>query len=48
MGLSLGHILILAFILLVFFHGRIPDLGDAAGKALLSFKKALSDKNRKG
>lgn len=40
-GLSLGHILILLLIVLLFGAKRLPELGGALGKGLRSFKKGL-------
>jgi sec-independent protein translocase protein TatA len=41
MGLSLGHILILLFVLLLFGSKRLPDLGRALGQSIHAFKKGL-------
>ena len=40
-GLSLGHLLILLFVVLLFGHRRLPELGTALGKGLHAFKKGL-------
>lgn len=41
MGISLGHIIILLVIILLFGGKRLPELGGALGKGLRSFKKGL-------
>ncbi len=50
-GLSLGHILILLVVILLFGAKRLPELGGALGKGLRSFKKGLDgnaeDENKK-
>ncbi len=45
-GLSLGHLLILAFVVLLFGHRRLPELGSALGKGLGAFKKGLEGKDK--
>jgi len=40
-GLSGGHLLILAVIVLLFGSRRLPELGSALGKGLHAFKKGL-------
>lgn len=40
-GLSLGHILILLLVLLLFGARRLPELGSSLGKGLRAFKKGL-------
>ena len=44
-GLSLGHLLILTFVVLLFGHKRIPELGSALGTGLGAFKKGLEGKD---
>ncbi|MDR3608472.1 MAG: twin-arginine translocase TatA/TatE family subunit [Oligoflexia bacterium] len=44
-GLSLGHILILSFVVLLFGHRRLPELGHALGKGVGAFKKGLEGKD---
>lgn len=44
-GLSLGHLIILAVVVLLFGHRRLPELGHALGKALGAFKKGLQGKD---
>lgn len=41
-GLSLGHILVLTVVVLLFGSRRLPELGTALGKGLHAFKKGLS------
>jgi TatA/E family protein of Tat protein translocase len=44
-GLSLGHLVILMAVVLLFGHRRLPELGRALGKGLGAFKKGLEGKN---
>ncbi len=44
-GLSLGHILIVTVVVLLFGHRRLPELGHALGKGLGAFKRGLEGKN---
>jgi sec-independent protein translocase protein TatA len=44
-GLSLGHILILGVVVLLFGHRRLPELGSALGKGMSAFKKGLEGKD---
>lgn len=41
-GLSLGHIVILSVVVLLFGSRRLPELGSALGKGMNAFKKGLS------
>lgn len=41
MGLSLGHLLILAVVLLLFGTKRLPALATALGKSMRAFREAL-------
>jgi len=41
-GLSLGHLIILAVVVLLFGSRRLPELGAALGKGMNAFKKGLS------
>jgi len=41
MGLSLGHLLILGVVVLLFGARRLPQLGEGLGKGLRAFKKGL-------
>jgi sec-independent protein translocase protein TatA len=41
-GMSLGHLLILSVIVLLFGSRRLPELGSALGKGIGAFKKGLS------
>ena len=47
-GLSLGHILILTVVVLLFGHRRLPELGHALGKGMGAFKKGLEGKSIDG
>ncbi|MBC7692339.1 MAG: twin-arginine translocase TatA/TatE family subunit [Methylotenera sp.] len=40
-GLSLSHLLIVFFIVLLFGSRRLPELGSALGKGIHAFKKGL-------
>ena len=40
-GLSGGHLLILAIVVLLFGNRRLPELGSALGKGIGAFKKGL-------
>lgn len=44
-GLSGGHLLILAVVVLLFGSRRLPELGSALGKGVHAFKKGLEGKN---
>lgn len=44
-GLSFGHLLILSFVVLLFGHKRLPELGHALGKGVGAFKKGLEGKD---
>ena len=41
-GLSLGHLVILAVVVLLFGSRRLPELGSALGKGMHAFKKGLN------
>lgn len=41
-GLSLGHIIILGVVVLLFGSRRLPELGAALGKGMNAFKKGLA------
>lgn len=43
-GLSLGHLLILGLVVLLFGHRRLPELGFALGKGFGAFKRGLEGK----
>ena len=43
-GLSLGHLLIVSFVVLLFGARRLPELGTALGKGVSAFKKGLDGK----
>lgn len=40
-GLSLGHLIILGIVVLLFGSRRLPELGTALGKGMGAFKKGL-------
>lgn len=46
LGLSLGHLLILTVVVLLFGHRRLPELGSALGKGLGAFKRGLEGKDQ--
>lgn len=43
-GLSLGHLIILSVVVLLFGHKRLPELGNALGRGVGAFKKGLEGK----
>jgi sec-independent protein translocase protein TatA len=45
-GFSVGHLLILLFVLLLFNARRLPELGSALGKGMNAFKKGLEGKDQ--
>ena len=45
LGLSFGHLLILTFVVLLFGHRRLPELGHALGKGMSAFKRGLEGKD---
>ena len=47
-GLSLGHLIIVAVVVLLFGHRRLPELGSALGHGLAAFKKGLEGKDAQG
>ena len=44
-GLSGGHLLIIAVIVLLFGNRKLPELGSALGKGIHAFKKGLEGKS---
>jgi sec-independent protein translocase protein TatA len=44
-GLSGGHLLIIAVVVLLFGSRRLPELGSALGKGVHAFKKGLDGKS---
>ncbi len=44
-GLSLGHLIILSVVVLLFGHRRLPELGGALGRGVSAFKRGLEGKN---
>lgn len=47
-GLSLGHLIVLLVVVLLFGSRRLPDLGHALGKGMFAFKKGLEGKDADG
>jgi sec-independent protein translocase protein TatA len=43
-GLSLGHLIILLVVVLLFGSKRLPELGSALGRGMNAFKKGLEGK----
>ncbi|HTL11560.1 MAG TPA: twin-arginine translocase TatA/TatE family subunit [Bdellovibrionota bacterium] len=43
-GLSAGHILILAVVVLLFGGRKLPELGEGLGKGMRAFRAALEGK----
>ena len=43
-GLSIGHLLILLLVILLFGARRLPEVGSSLGKGLRAFKKGLDGK----
>lgn len=46
-GLSLGHLIILLVVVLLFGSRKLPELGSALGKGIFAFKKGLEGKDDK-
>ncbi len=44
-GLSLGHMILLSFVVLLFGSKRLPELGNALGRGVGAFKKGLEGKD---
>jgi len=44
-GLSMGHLLIVLVVVLLFGHRRLPELGNALGRGIGAFKKGLDGKD---
>jgi sec-independent protein translocase protein TatA len=44
-GLSLGHLIILSVVVLLFGNRRLPELGHALGKGIGAFKRGLEGKD---
>jgi sec-independent protein translocase protein TatA len=40
-GLSLGHLIVLGVIVLLFGSRKLPELGSALGKGIRAFKKGI-------
>ncbi|MGK5085974.1 twin-arginine translocase TatA/TatE family subunit [Bdellovibrionota bacterium FG-2] len=43
-GLSLGHLIVVAVVILLFGSRRLPELGHALGKGIGAFKRGLEGK----
>jgi sec-independent protein translocase protein TatA len=41
-GLSLGHLIVISIIVLLFGSRRLPELGSALGRGMNAFKKGLN------
>ncbi len=46
-GLSLGHLIILLVVVLLFGSRKLPELGSALGRGMHAFKKGLEGKDDK-
>ncbi len=46
-GLSLGHLIIVAVVVLLFGSKRLPELGSALGKGMRAFKKGIEGEDHK-
>ncbi len=44
-GLSLGHLIILTVVVLLFGHRRLPELGRALGSGMAAFKRGLEGRD---
>lgn len=44
-GLSIGHLIIVAVVVLLFGSRRLPELGTALGKGIGAFKRGLEGKS---
>ena len=42
MGLSFGHLLIIAVVVLIFGRKRLPEVGSALGSGIAAFKRSLT------
>lgn len=47
-GLSLGHLIILFVVVLLFGHRRLPELGHALGRGMGAFRRGLEGKSSEG
>jgi sec-independent protein translocase protein TatA len=43
-GLSIGHLIILGIVILLFGARRLPELGSSLGKGMRAFKDAMEGK----
>ena len=46
-GLSGGHLLIIAIIVLLFGNRRLPELGSALGRGIHAFKRGMEGQSHK-
>ncbi len=46
-GLSLGHLIIVLVVILLFGARRLPELGKALGEGLHAFKRGLDGEDKK-
>ncbi len=46
-GLSLGHLVVLLLVVLLFGARRLPELGGSLGRAMKAFRRGLEDKEDK-
>jgi sec-independent protein translocase protein TatA len=44
LGLSFGHLLIIAVVVLLFGRKRLPEVGSALGRGISAFRKSLAAK----
>ena len=47
-GLSLGHLIVLLVVVLLFGSRKLPELGSALGRGMHAFKKGLEGKDERG
>jgi sec-independent protein translocase protein TatA len=47
-GLSLGHLIIVLVVVLLFGSRKLPELGSALGRGMHAFKKGLEGKDESG
>lgn len=45
-GLSLGHLIILLVVVLLFGSRKLPELGSALGRGIHAFKKGIEGKDK--
>jgi sec-independent protein translocase protein TatA len=47
MGLSLGHLVIVLIVVLLFGAKRLPELGSSLGRGLRAFKEGMDGEKKK-